>query len=79
MPLKSVEDLGHLVRREGRDQACHAGVDSRPIARVVVAAACTEDVVADRHAACLALAGRVSREGRLDWLAKSRDLKAHPS
>lgn len=56
--------LGRQCRDAGRAQAYHAVVDSLPIAREVVAAACTGDAEAGRRAACYRLGYTVSMEGR---------------
>jgi len=74
MQLKFEADLGHLVQGGDTELACHAVVGNLPIARAVVVAACKVDAEADTHVACPVLADRASREGRLGWLAKSRDL-----
>jgi len=45
----------HRALGVDKDQACHAVVDIRPIARGEVAAACKGGAAVDRHAASLAL------------------------
>lgn len=71
----SAEDLGPPgLPGEGRGRACRAEEGSLPIARVEDVAAYKGGAVAGRRVACLDLAGRGSRAGMLDWLAKWRGL-----